>query len=109
MFVNDTKNIKKRESYKNLKIYESLYIKRNFNTVNFKIETNNINNIYDNIIKQKTIKCNTYNNIINKISTLPPPNTINTLYYDIEKHKAYNNTQLNIIKLNTLTHNTHLD
>ena len=39
--------------------------KTNPNTVNVKTETNNIANIYDNLIKQITIKFNIYNSTIN--------------------------------------------
>ena len=34
----------------NLKFYESFYIESNLNTVNLKTETDNANNIYNNLI-----------------------------------------------------------
>ena len=41
--------LKNEKNYSNLK---TLQTKRNPNTVNFKTETNNISNIYDNLINQ---------------------------------------------------------
>ena len=43
------------KNYNNLKNYENLYIKSNSNTVNLKLDTNDINNIYDNLIGQAKV------------------------------------------------------
>lgn len=46
-----------------LKIYESFYYKSNPNTVNLKIETNNINQIYNNLIHTPCEKKTSNNNV----------------------------------------------
>lgn len=70
-------NIIRKKNDNNLKVYEHLYIIRYLHTIDLKAETNNINNISNNLIDQA--KMNAFynkNTLINNInSPLPPPVT----------------------------------
>jgi len=50
---------------------EKLYIKQNSNIVNLKTETNNISNIYDNVINSTTTNFNINNNFTNDPKITP--------------------------------------
>ena len=72
-------------NYNNLKIYETLHIKTNPNTINLKTEANSLGNFYDNMTHQTKQKTNimtipnakTYNK--NNISPAPVTTNLNTL------------------------------
>ena len=51
----NTKVLHKDNDYINLKIYKNNYVQRNPNTVNLKTETNNMNNVDNNLIHEVKI------------------------------------------------------
>ena len=69
------------------------------NTVNFKIETTNISNIYDNLINSTAIKSTTNNNFINN-PKLTPPYVINTFWWSkLKEYKKPSHNNISSKKL----------